>query len=137
MATRMYKFILATIGGKNTKLAHNLDKSGRDWYNQRHVDYLVEKLALANKIKECEENGKVAILTSGMDCDGVRYSGQKSFVDAYLTVVEQEIDEANKWADGPIHMSIVKPSEARKVAYESRDLGMEAFEDGHPHVLYY
>lgn len=137
MANAMYRFILKSIGGNNTKLATSLNKSNRDWYKSRHVDWMEEKQAFVDKIKFCTENGKIAIVTSGMDCDGIRYSGQVHLVDAIPVIVNHNIEEANKWADGPIYHYIMKPSEAKEIEYSSRDLGMEAFEDGHPSVIYY
>jgi hypothetical protein len=45
-------------------------------------------------------------------------------------------DHTAKWADGPFYFSIISPSEASKIHYSSRDRTLEAFEDGHPHVIY-
>lgn len=134
MSTRLYRYIRTLVS--NDKLAHSLDKTNRDWYNSRHVDYLTEKQAFIDKIKACSEDGKIAIVTSGMDCDGVKYSGQVHYIEAIPVVVQHGWDEAEKWADGPIYQHIIKPSEARTIEYTSRDLGMEAFENGHPYSLY-
>ena len=107
-----------------------------------------ERLAVANeatqrrrafiaRIRNLAENGKVALVEGGMDCDGVRYSGKVRLVDATVAEVDAHIEHACNWADGPIHFSIEAPSVAEaEIEYESRDLGMEAFEDGHSHCLH-
>ena len=69
---------------------------------------------------------------SGMDCDGVRYSGivhKIKNVDDYLDLEEDVL--AN--ADGPVHLIILPPG--TEVEYQEQDLGTEAFEDGRPHVI--
>lgn len=101
------------------------------------VDPLAEKADLVERIREKAEGGLVVIASSGMDCDGVRYSGSLSRpLPAVPMLVIREIDRNYEWADGPISCSVISPSEAKAVRYESRDLGMEAFENGHPHVIY-
>jgi hypothetical protein len=72
----------------------------------------------------------VAVVWSGRDCDGVQYSGEVRLVPANPKDVEEHIDHTHKWADGPCDYAIMKPSEAEKIEYTSRDLTMEAFENG-------
>ena len=133
MSTGLYRFIRNKVS--NDKVAHDIDNANRRWYKERHADYLGEKQSFINKMKDCTEDGMVAIVSSGMDCDGVKYSGQVHYVKAIPVLVQHDFDEAKKWADGPIYRLIIKPSEARLIEYTSRDLGMEAFENGHPYYL--
>lgn len=84
-------------------------------------------------IRDCAEDGMVAVIESGMDCDSVRYSGHRSLVEATAAAVDAHIEHQTHWADGPIYFDIERPSVL--VEYESRDLGMEAFENGHPHFI--
>jgi hypothetical protein len=103
-------------------------------------DSLAEKHAATQRrvkffrdLKELAEEGKIAIVSSGMDCDGVEYSGDWTIVDATKEAVEKEVESINKWADGPIYnLGLMKPSDARQINRTSRDRTMEAFEDGHP-----
>ena len=87
-------------------------------------------------IKDSAESGKLALVWSGRDCDGVQYSGQVELVNANIAAVTKAVDHTYDWADGPCNFYIERPSVARRLTYDSRDLVMEAHEDGHPHVIY-
>lgn len=88
-------------------------------------------------IKDCAEGGKVALVWSGRDCDGVQYTGNVELADATVNAVQAAIDTTYEWADGPCSCYIERPSVAQGIPYTSRDLVMEAHENGHPHVLRY
>jgi hypothetical protein len=92
--------------------------------------------ALHRRIAECNEGGQIAIIESGMDCDCVRYSGHVSLCDATVAAFDAEHDHRAHHADGPFSLSVERPSVARGIRYESRDLALEAFEDGHPHSIH-
>ena len=81
------------------------------------------------------EDGKVAYVESGRDCDCVEYSGHVHIVDATLEAYETLDREIAEWADGPYRLDLTRVSETRSVKRESRDLAMEAYEDGHPHYI--
>jgi hypothetical protein len=90
--------------------------------------------ALAQRIADCAQGGKVAVIENGRDCDGVQYWGQRHLIDASIAAFTQLEDGIARYADGPFGLFVVPPSEA--VERGSRDLTLEAFEDGHAHVLY-
>lgn len=92
--------------------------------------------ALHRRIAECAEDGQVALIESGMDCDCVQYSGYVSLCDATVAAFDAEYAHRAKWADGPFSIAIERPSVARGIRRESRDLAAEAFEDGHPHSIH-
>ena len=94
-------------------------------------DYLAERVDLKKIISANSENGQVVILESGMDCDCVAFSNRKYKVDALLIAVRTKMDRIYGDAEGPCNLSIVSPSEAKALQYGSRDLGMEAYENGH------
>lgn len=98
-------------------------------------DWLAVREETARRIAELAENGAVAVIESGMDCDGVQYSGHVHIIAASVVRLELLDKHTNEWADGPYYLSLERPSKARQVEYSSRDLGMEAFENGHPWVL--
>ena len=87
-------------------------------------------------IAELAEDGMVAAVESGRDCDGVEYSGKVCVIEATLAAFDKLHDDTAEWADGPFRFDLMRVSEAKKVEYESRDLVMEAHEDGHRHVIY-
>lgn len=96
-----------------------------------------EKAAWRAKIDAATENGKVGIVVAGMDCDCSKYYHEKVVV-APVSIVRwlRDYDAHCEWLDGPENMYFVKPSQIRDGYSEHRDLALEAYEDGHPHVVY-
>ena len=86
-------------------------------------------------IAELAEHGRVAVVESGRDCDGVRYSGRVRVIRARLKDLLELEDGIAEWADGPFTLRLERPSIARRLEYTSRDLGLEAFENGHAHLI--
>lgn len=118
-----------------TKILHLLNVIARDRVYEAH-EATQRRLALHRQIAECSENGKIALVRGGRDCDGVQYSGYVSLVDADWRKVLERIDHDLDWADGPMSHSIEKPSVAAGIEYQSQDLVAEAYENGHPHCIY-
>ena len=126
-------------------LAHNMEG-----VSIHEIVEAVERNRLIKRIYACAEKRSlrpygeseaveaeyVAIVFSGRDCDGVAYNGDVHYVRAELLAVEGRIDWYGAQADAPWHHYIARPSDAMTLAYESRDLTLEAFEDGHSHVIY-
>tara|TARA_R100000808_G_scaffold21585_1_gene46604 strand:+ start:3348 stop:3746 length:399 start_codon:yes stop_codon:yes gene_type:complete len=81
--------------------------------------------------RHLDENGKVALVESGMDCDGVEYENEVTIVDSNKTL--DAIDDKAEWADGPMRFFIMRVSDAEKLKPYKRDRGTEAHENGHPH----
>ena len=96
---------------------------------QRRLNHL-------NRIRNWSEAGQIAVVWSGRDCDGVRYSGNVYLVEATVADVDEHINHTYAWADGPCSFYLERPSVARGIEATSRDLTLEAFEDGHQHVIY-
>ena len=69
----------------------------------------------------------------GRDCDGCESSRSVKFNGAYEA--HTFIEEAYNWADGPETWSPCTKEEYEQYQPTFRDLGMEAYENGHPHVL--
>lgn len=103
---------------------------------ERATDARIARQEHLRKVREYAHNGKVAVVWSGRDCDGVQYSGQVCLVDATVQAVDEHINHTYEWADGPCYFYLAHPIHAERIQYASRDLTLEAFEDGHPHVLY-
>jgi hypothetical protein len=94
------------------------------------------RISFLTALREWAEDGKIAVMESGRDCDCVEYSGSAHLIDATVAAYDELYERTAKWADGPFYFTLERPSVARGVEYESRDLVLEAFEDGHPHVVY-
>jgi hypothetical protein len=89
----------------------------------------------AGTVARIKTQRQVAVVWSGRDCDGVRYRNDVWMVEATPAAVDEHIRHTYEWADGPCSYRIVSPTEAEALTYSSRDLALEAFEDGHAHLL--
>jgi hypothetical protein len=97
-------------------------------------DYLATKQAEIDHINSVAVDGKVAVIFGGMDCDCSQYTGVRYEAPATFYGVLRVVDDYGKWADGPFGWRVASPDE--EIVRTSRDLALEAFEDGHPHVVY-
>lgn len=89
------------------------------------------------RLDATQVEGQVGVITQGMDCDCTSYRYERvgegfSCVAAF----KKWDDERTEWLDGPESVWLVKPEEIEPEESFSRDLALEAFEDGHPHVIY-
>jgi hypothetical protein len=93
-----------------------------------------ERAGIAARIAECAVDGKIQLVRSGMDCDCTKYL-HSTTISAPTSIFQFQRDENKhrEWLDGTENTWLERPSED---VYESRDLALEAFEDGHPHVIY-
>lgn len=101
---------------------------------QRDPNYLEDRAALAQHIKDSTVDGMVCRYESGMDCDCVQFAYERNIPAPTVIEFERDRDSAYEWADGPLHIGIGEPVDEPES--HSRDLAMEAYEDGHPHVVY-
>jgi len=87
-------------------------------------------------IEQFAEGGMVAIYSSGMDCDCSRWENRRErVVPANVRDVEAALDDIYSGAEGPMSLWLDRPSARPPESH--RDLALEAFEDGHPHVVFY
>lgn len=134
ISTRLLFTSARTIPSEAERLRF-LNTALRDRLNAaRHS--VERRLELHRRIAECAEDGKVALIESGMDCDGVVYGGRVHMIDAHWRAVLAKEHHIGQWADGPFNLRIERPTIAEEIEYHSRDLGAEAFENGHAHSLH-
>ena len=123
-----------TLGNISKKEWKSIVKDSR-FFNR--TDPLHSKLLLKNRVDELAKNGKIAIVYGFMDCDCAVSDDNVDIVDANLmTLKKWELDFADS-AEGRQWMSIEPMEYALSLKSSSRDLAMEAFEDGHPHHITY
>jgi hypothetical protein len=120
------------ITRKNRSLIRRLC---RELYRNK-VDFLARRADLKARIGQLQESGKVAIVYGGIDCDGGRWDNRVSEVPAIPVAVERWHDRYEAQAEGPQWQTLEKPSVAADLIEDDRDLALEAFEDGHAHVLF-
>lgn len=95
---------------------------------------ITARAALAARLQACAQGGQVRITESGRDCDGVRYADRdRGCIAATPAAYWKLHSEIADWADGPFSLCIEQPDYEPEPT--SRDLTLEAFENGHPHYL--
>lgn len=82
--------------------------------------------------------GAIGIITSGMDCDCTSYHRER-VRRAFSSVAECKLWDADRCEglDGIESVYFVTPDKVDRRRNASRDLALEAFEDGHPGTVYY
>lgn len=103
------------------------------------VDFTInERAQWKAQLDASTEGGRVAVCRSGMDCDCTKYFDVR-ITEAPASIVAWLRDHERhcEWLDGPESTWFDRPSNfVEGDCHESRDLILEAFEDGHPHVVY-
>lgn len=94
-----------------------------------------KRLTFLRQLVEFGEAGKIALVRSGRDCDGVEYDGDVVIVTATKQSVEAQVEGDLEYADGPMYFRLERPSVAKTIEHLSRDRAMEAFENGHAWAL--
>jgi hypothetical protein len=115
------------------KIVRRSFRRSRDMFAE---DSLMEKMHVARRIAEWAENGKIAVVYGGMDCDMSRWDNRVALIPANVMAYQKWYDGYMEGAEGPQWASIARPSDVADLKSESRDLALEAFEDGHAHVVY-
>lgn len=103
------------------------------------VDFAISERGLyERRFNEIEEGGKIGIIRSGMDCDCVQYRDEY-VVDRPRNLFAwlRDEHEHENWLDGPETTYFCRPSECRDGYHNSVDRVLEAYEDGHRHVVYW
>lgn len=106
--------------------------------NEKRIDYTInERAALAQHIQKVMVDGKYGLVIDGMDCDCSRY--HREHIHEWRGAVIEHRANLDEYADaeGPHSLTYVRPDEINVHGNWSRDLALEAYEDGHPHVVYY
>lgn len=102
------------------------------------IDYKInDRAKVAHRLDGAVQDGKLGVIRDGMDCDCVRYHHESIVNYPGLIEFMQSEEEHYSWLDGPETTSYVHPSRIDRNGNYSRDLAMEAHENGHEHVVYY
>ena len=95
------------------------------------------RVRLVAHLADIEVDGKVAQVSDAMDCDCThgRYVNHIPTPSpmAAMRWINAEYDEA----EGPVRSHYASILEEQETGGKTRDLALEAWEDGHPHVVYY
>jgi hypothetical protein len=111
------------------------------WFNhdpdqKARRDHFSEKFELAARIEECKTpDGKIWYTMWQRDCDMCEGTDGPYQMEANVFVWQKMVNRDQRGAEGPMSHSILTAAEAEEFKPESRDLALEAFEDGHPHMV--
>ena len=87
------------------------------------------------RIQDKQHDGKIGLYVWQMDCDCASFDSL-TVLDADWYTVVKEIIQVYDWAEGQVSWGLRDPREAKDFRSTSRDHALEAFEEGHPHVVY-
>lgn len=132
---RLLSNVLRRKGVSDAVLLQTLHHASFSSLDELH-DAIQRRIALNRMVADFAENGQVAVVEGGMDCDCVQYDGHVHTFSSNITEFWKAIDQMYYSAEGPIHWYVARISETKDVCSTSRDLAFEAYEDGHPHVVY-
>jgi len=109
------------------------DLDGRGKHKLHSLCVLMNgRAALVARWERCVENGMIAVIREGMDCDCSQYKHVTHIpVPVSVVAYERQEDEHREWLDGPESCYFGKPSDYPEY-HASADLALEAYEDGHP-----
>lgn len=100
------------------------------------VDFAINRRAeYQEAINHYQEDGVVAFILEGMDCDCTQYkrvSHMKVPKSIFVFLIEEE--KRVEWLDGPESSYFGKPSQYPKMHLQS-DRALAAYEDGHMHSV--
>jgi hypothetical protein len=109
--------------------------------SQRGREYRLDASEIGNRadlyrrIDKATRDGKVSINVDQMDCDCSRWTSGTVMDAVPRRAVERYIEsDIYGAAEGPIYWIGIQQPE-HKAEYTSRDLALEAFEDGHAHSV--
>jgi hypothetical protein len=98
---------------------------------------IAERARLAERMPAVIEDGHYGVVVRGMDCDCTRFHWESVKTFRGIVDVWRFVELQYREAEGPLSVVFAKPSEVQDGWHESRDLALEAFEDGHPHCVFY
>lgn len=108
------------------------NRRGRDNYPAARCD---ENANIRAMLNANQRNGQLGLIRDGMDCDCTRYYSER-IIDGFASVAafKRWDSERQEWLDGPESVSFVPPGHIEP-QHHSKDLAMEAYENGHPHHI--
>ena len=99
-------------------------------------DILTSRMVMGQYIDSQSENGQVFLTITSTDCDCFTSSYVTGPHTASVMVIDRLITELYDGAEGPTFIDVVSPSYAKDFVGHSRDMALEAHENGHPHYVY-
>ena len=100
-------------------------------------DVTVENAGFRRQLDKAWVDGKIGVITTSIDCDCTRgYYERVETMPNCVAAIKRLADNFYEGLEGPGNMQFVRPDQIDRSRSNTRDLALEAFEDGHPHVVY-
>lgn len=99
-----------------------------------HAD-LMARWDLMAEIEAKAVDGQIYVQTGGRDCDMCEWTSKPVAMPADWRAYQDAVDELHECAEGPVWYWIVDPRDLPDARWGSRDLALEAFENGHAHIV--
>lgn len=94
---------------------------------------LAERQELQETIAKYKTDEGICVVQSGRDCDCVEYVHSSIVKHPTVMKLWREQESTYEWADGPCYVGFCSIED--RPNSRSRDLAMEAYENGHPHYV--
>ncbi len=107
-------------------IKHLLELPVNNWQPWRREDRLARRMAAAATIAELAEDGLVATVSGGRDCDGFEVRGEVDVMPATVVEYERWFNRFCDGAEGPIWHNLERPSVAEGIERSTRDVFAEA-----------
>lgn len=107
----------------------------RELRDAQYTDALASKSAFKARLDSLSVNGYVVICVNSVDCD-MTHASYTRLIPASLMACQCEEADIYNGAEGPTSVDYASPYDVEPNQYETNDLALEAFENGHPHVVY-
>lgn len=109
-----------------------LKRSAEERSSKYKVDQAIQERSFyREKFDAVQENGIIAVIREGMDCDCTQYYQVMHIpVPSNLFVFVKAEEERMNWLDGPESVYYGKPSEY-PIEHLQSDRALAAYEDGH------
>ena len=114
------------------KITRSLDRVSDNYNVHWNIN---NRVKLKRVLDNNSEDGMIAMIDTGMDCDCVSWRGVYHMPTPSVSKVVLLENEQQEYAEGPCSLNWGKPSE-HSTGRQTRDHIMEAHENGHPHVIY-
>ena len=102
---------------------------------RNRLEELRAKWDLRARLEKHAVDGYVYVCVRQRDCDMAEWT-ERHKVEATHTAFGAFMERLYEDAEGSVWWSWMTPEEYDNFQRESRDLALEAFEDGHPHVIH-
>jgi len=110
-------------------------------FHYKHVSWvharINHRVNLKRTLQQEGRSGRIRVWTQSVDCDMAQRTTQ-STIPTYKSVMEMWLVVENFYSglEGYGNIVFSEPNEEDEDFSQSRDLALEAYEDGHPHVVY-